>query len=372
MLQYARSYAETGSGNYRFGFNGKEKNDEIEGAGNEYDYGMREQDPRTGRFWSVDPLTKNYAELTPYQFGGNSPIKNLDLDGGEPKDYSWNLQNRRFSVNGAKPSYYHIIDDSKLGIIDVEAVYDKITDKTWFIHQGNDGQNYYWKHNPGADQTVRTADNGQWKPYQTGEQAAAVQTEQLTRGISLGFALTIAAPFAVEAMTVTGGGPLWSASIPETFKIGAAKALIGGAGDLMAQKTVNGWDSKVNWYETGISAGASAFGLNPYTGAAALNFVQLDEKSNPVTPFNSNFDFKAYGLNVLLNGASGAAIGAAHLDPTAGLGLSNNAARTGGSTIFNYWGNTLGGVTTNAASAPSQSSANTTNNSSSKSDDKPE
>ena len=29
-----------------------------------------------------------------------------------------------------------------------------------------------WKHNPGADQTVRTADNGQWKPYQTGEQTA--------------------------------------------------------------------------------------------------------------------------------------------------------------------------------------------------------
>ena len=72
-------------GGYRYGFNGKEKNDEIEGAGNEYDYGMRESDPRIGgRFWSVDPLTKKYPWLTPYQFAGNNPIKFIDLDGLEP------------------------------------------------------------------------------------------------------------------------------------------------------------------------------------------------------------------------------------------------------------------------------------------------
>jgi hypothetical protein len=41
------------------------------------------------RFLSVDPLTRNYPELTPYQFGGNSPIVNLDLDGAE--DYNVNI-----------------------------------------------------------------------------------------------------------------------------------------------------------------------------------------------------------------------------------------------------------------------------------------
>jgi hypothetical protein len=45
---------------------------------------MRENDPRIGgRFWSVDPLTKKYPGLTPYQFASNSPISGIDEDGLE-------------------------------------------------------------------------------------------------------------------------------------------------------------------------------------------------------------------------------------------------------------------------------------------------
>jgi RHS repeat-associated protein len=69
--------------NYRFGFNGKEKDDEFNGNGVTYDYGARVYDARIGRFLSVDPLTKKYPELTPYQFGSNRPIDGLDLDGKE-------------------------------------------------------------------------------------------------------------------------------------------------------------------------------------------------------------------------------------------------------------------------------------------------
>jgi len=36
-----------------------------------------------GRFLSVDPITKEYPELTPYQFASNSPIQGIDLDGLE-------------------------------------------------------------------------------------------------------------------------------------------------------------------------------------------------------------------------------------------------------------------------------------------------
>lgn len=46
---------------------------------------MRIYDPRLGRFLSVDLLTKDYPELTPYQFAGNTPIAAVDLDGKEPK-----------------------------------------------------------------------------------------------------------------------------------------------------------------------------------------------------------------------------------------------------------------------------------------------
>jgi RHS repeat-associated protein len=68
---------------YHYGFNGKYKDNEFAGVGNNIDYGFRKQDTRTGRFLSVDPLTKQYPWYTPYQFAGNKPIAHVDLDGCE-------------------------------------------------------------------------------------------------------------------------------------------------------------------------------------------------------------------------------------------------------------------------------------------------
>lgn len=73
----------TAGGGYRYGFNGKENDNEAKGEGNQQDYGMRIYDTRLGRFLSVDPLTADYPELTPYQFASNSPIQNIDIDGLE-------------------------------------------------------------------------------------------------------------------------------------------------------------------------------------------------------------------------------------------------------------------------------------------------
>ncbi|MFM2335370.1 MAG: hypothetical protein RIS91_1373 [Bacteroidota bacterium] len=64
---------------YRFGFNGKEGDNESETQ----DYGMRIYDGRLGRFLSVDPLAKMYPELTPYQFASNTAIQAIDLEGLE-------------------------------------------------------------------------------------------------------------------------------------------------------------------------------------------------------------------------------------------------------------------------------------------------
>jgi RHS repeat-associated protein len=72
-----------GAGKYAYSFNGKRKDNEIQGESNTYEYGAREYDPRGPRFWSIDPLTKQYPELTPYQFASNRPIDGSDLDGKE-------------------------------------------------------------------------------------------------------------------------------------------------------------------------------------------------------------------------------------------------------------------------------------------------
>lgn len=81
MLMPGRKY-QASNNSYRYGFNGKE-NDKKTSFTTTYDYGFRIYSPALGRFLSVDPLTKNYAALTPYQFASNNPIEGVDLDGLE-------------------------------------------------------------------------------------------------------------------------------------------------------------------------------------------------------------------------------------------------------------------------------------------------
>jgi len=80
LAMVGRSWKDPAS-NYRYGFNGKEK-DSFNAT--VYDYGFRIYNPEIGRFLSVDPLTKSYPWYTPYQFAGNTPIRAIDVDGLEP------------------------------------------------------------------------------------------------------------------------------------------------------------------------------------------------------------------------------------------------------------------------------------------------
>jgi RHS repeat-associated protein len=75
---YERSWS---SPEYRYGFNGKEKDDEFSGEGNSYDFGARIYDGRLGRWLSVDPLMSKYPSLSPYNFVDNSTICSMDGDG---------------------------------------------------------------------------------------------------------------------------------------------------------------------------------------------------------------------------------------------------------------------------------------------------
>ena len=86
---------------YKYTFNGKEKDPETVGtSGGTQDYGMRIYNPSLGRFLSVDPLTKSYPSLTPYQYASNSPIANVDLDGLEASFYMirWNKKASTFEL----------------------------------------------------------------------------------------------------------------------------------------------------------------------------------------------------------------------------------------------------------------------------------
>ncbi|RFM29242.1 RHS repeat-associated core domain-containing protein [Chitinophaga silvisoli] len=76
---------------YRYGFNGKENDNEVKGEGDEQDYGMRVYNPGLGKFLSVDPLTKDFPWYTPYQFAGNTLVQAVDLDGNEELHYTMTL-----------------------------------------------------------------------------------------------------------------------------------------------------------------------------------------------------------------------------------------------------------------------------------------
>ncbi len=69
--------------NYRYGFNGQEKDNEIKGLGNSLDFTFRMHDARLGRFLSLDPLAKQYPWNSPYAFAENRPIDGKDLEGRE-------------------------------------------------------------------------------------------------------------------------------------------------------------------------------------------------------------------------------------------------------------------------------------------------
>ncbi|PPK93083.1 RHS repeat-associated protein [Nonlabens xylanidelens] len=68
---------------YRYGFQGQERDDEVKGEGNSYNYTFRMHDPRLGRFFAVDPLEQKYPWYTPYQFSGNKVIQFIELEGLE-------------------------------------------------------------------------------------------------------------------------------------------------------------------------------------------------------------------------------------------------------------------------------------------------
>jgi RHS repeat-associated protein len=66
---------------YRYGYNGKENDDEISGKNAITDYGARTYANRLGRFLSTDPLKSKFPNQSSYIYAGNNPILFIDKNG---------------------------------------------------------------------------------------------------------------------------------------------------------------------------------------------------------------------------------------------------------------------------------------------------
>ena len=130
---------------YRYGFNGKEKDESGEfGNLTNYDYGFRIYNPGIGKFLSVDPLTRGYPMLTPYQFASNTPIWAIDLDGLEAIPFQLAVDLNAKNVQ--------IISTTTL----------EKNNKPWILHEAksNDGNLHYFFSGYGIDFTHRSASTG--------------------------------------------------------------------------------------------------------------------------------------------------------------------------------------------------------------------
>lgn len=73
------------SSDYRYGFNGKEKDNELKGEGNSYDFHARFYDPRVARWLSTDPLEAKFPSVSTYSAMANNPVMFVDPDGKAPE-----------------------------------------------------------------------------------------------------------------------------------------------------------------------------------------------------------------------------------------------------------------------------------------------
>jgi RHS repeat-associated protein len=70
---------------YRYGYQGSEKDDEIKGNGNSYTTEFRMLDPRIGRWLSIDPVFQPWQ--SPYSSMDNNPISKNDVLGNVANDW---------------------------------------------------------------------------------------------------------------------------------------------------------------------------------------------------------------------------------------------------------------------------------------------
>ena len=128
---------------YRYGFNGKENDNEVKGTGNQVDFGARIYDSRLGRWLAVDMAAKSAPGWTPYRFGFDNPIRFRDPDGNWEEDghfwtvyavaIAWGLDKTTARDLAVKAEWYdHIVHkDNSMTI-------QKIPGKEWMAW-GKDG-----------------------------------------------------------------------------------------------------------------------------------------------------------------------------------------------------------------------------------------
>ncbi len=108
----------TAGSSYRYGFNGKEEDDEVSGDGNSYNFDARMYDPRLGRWFSTD--AKGKPHLTPYNFVQNNSPNKIDPDGNDDIHFHFTTRTIAYTSGAgtsACSTYYKNVTTASIVVI---------------------------------------------------------------------------------------------------------------------------------------------------------------------------------------------------------------------------------------------------------------
>jgi RHS repeat-associated protein len=81
------------------------------------DFGWRPQDPILGRMWGSDRFAEKYYGLSNYQYGGNNPIINIDVNGDSLVLTGAGANDVISLINSASGGFYNATIDQKTGLV---------------------------------------------------------------------------------------------------------------------------------------------------------------------------------------------------------------------------------------------------------------
>ena len=136
---------------YRYSFNGMEKDNEVKGEGNSYNFGARMLDPRVGRWLAVDPKGELFTSQSRYIYSANCPIYYIDNDGNtitpsnekSKQDFNTTVQNvfsnneiarNIFSISGENTALSNItMEDYSAALNATESIDERAVIRTLYL-----------------------------------------------------------------------------------------------------------------------------------------------------------------------------------------------------------------------------------------------
>jgi len=128
-----------------------EKNNEVYGEGNAYDFGARMLDVRLGRWFAIDPSANKYPDISPYCAFINNPICYKDSDG---KDAIYTVDEKTKTITISSTIYIIGQDATKEKAKDMQSEIMKVWGKSNFTYTDQKGDEYKVK----FDISVETPD----------------------------------------------------------------------------------------------------------------------------------------------------------------------------------------------------------------------